>query len=175
MSLIQGNATAILYVRRGFTWACLFQVFYQGILKDNRMKTAKYLLLLVLPFFVLSVHAQKADSSSAKLMTKLVGIWVIESNGKPSTKAATDTKELKTLQFGLDDHFVLKKGTVTIDSGSVRANESQSEVYLESAQDKAHPQEWHVLLNSKNSMTLTAKKGSRMAGTRYACVKFKDF
>ena len=138
------------------------------------MKTLKYFFLFVIPFFAFSARAQKADSSSTKLMSKLVGIWAIESNGK-SSKASTDAKEQKTLQFGLDDHFVLKKGTVTIDSGSVRANESQSEVYLESAQDKAHPQEWHVLLNSKNSMTLTAKKGSKMAGTKYACVKFKDF
>jgi len=137
------------------------------------MKTAK--LRFVLPLLIFASFAcvaQKADSTSNKLLGKLFGVWTVESaTGKKLTMANAPMGNPTTIKFTKEARYIFMNNGVKIDSGSFNTNESQSTIYLQSAADKQHLQEWKVNLKSNTAMTLTGKKGSKSEGATFVCSK----
>ena len=139
------------------------------------MKKYNGFIAAMLMLISLSGYAQRADSLSLKLMSKLVGTWTVQAetnNGK--TVIWPDSAKMRTIKFRLDAHYIWTKGNQKLDSGLYRTNEDLSVVYLESVHDRSHPQEWVVELKGKARLDLIGKKKSQFAGAKYECVKVAD-
>jgi hypothetical protein len=136
------------------------------------MKKGKYIYLILLTLISFVTYAQKSDSISMKLTGRLVGKWQIQSTSRAG-RDHSNSDQTQFIKFTLDAKYIWTNGKTLLDSGTYNTNEPQSEIYLQSARDKDHLQEWIINMKTNTSMSMIAKKASKGDGTRYEMIKVK--
>jgi hypothetical protein len=136
------------------------------------MRSRKIIYLILFFFISIATYAQKADSISMKLTGRIIGKWQVQSTSRGGRDHSGNVQD-QFITFTLEAKYIWTNGKTVLDSGSYNTNEPQSEIYLQSARDKDHLQEWKINLKTNSTMSLKAMKGSKADGTMYELAKVK--